>query len=251
MSRTGGGPGSNQYGPRGFAERKEPAASEPEVALVPRPGRDLFDPINQPYGAIPVEEEVREQLLPQHRDIQTMAELNALEQANINRGLLWVRSEGLDADDLLNQNVLNEVHGQMFGEVWEWAGQIRTRGMSIGIDPHQIREQGKAALDDAKYHCDARTMTPGEVVLRLHHRTVQIHPYVNGNGRHARLMAEELATALGMDDGDLTWGRHLDTGADSTRREYLRVLRALDLRRNDIEGLIAFALDPTAENEWQ
>jgi len=31
-----------------------------------------------------------------------------------------------------------------------------------------------------------------EIAVRFHHRLVSIHPFPNGNGRHARLMADPL-----------------------------------------------------------
>jgi len=54
-----------------------------------------------------------------------MAELNALESENIGRGLLWARMEGFEANELLDQNVLSDIHQRMFEDVWQWAGQIR------------------------------------------------------------------------------------------------------------------------------
>lgn len=134
----------------------------------------------------------------------------------------------------------------MFGDVWTWAGMIRTREMTIGITPHQIQEQWKAALDDAAWHLTARTWTPAETVLRLHHRTVQIHPFVNGNGRHARLMADELMAALGLGTESFSWGRHLGLQIEQLRRAYLAALRRMDRDRDDTAALIKFALDPAA-----
>jgi fido (protein-threonine AMPylation protein) len=41
--------------------------------------------------------------------------------------------------------------------------------------------------------------------VRFHHRLVLIHPFPNGNGRHARLMADLLVIQLGRER--FTWGR--------------------------------------------
>jgi hypothetical protein len=48
--------------------------------------------------------------------------------------------------------------------------------------------------------------------VRFHHRLVQIHPFLNGNGRHSRLMADLLVMQLGTGrfsggDGSITEGR--------------------------------------------
>ena len=249
MGKPGGGRGTNQHQGKGAAKaRPGPVAAESEVVLPPVPG--LFDPLNQPYGATPVDEESRDHLLPEHRGIRTLAELNALEAANIARGLLWLRTEGLETDDLLDQFRLREVHQRMFGDVWTWAGALRLREMTIGIAPHQIQKHWKAALDDTAWHIEHRTWSPAETVLRLHHRTVLIHPFVNGNGRHARLMADELAESLGLGTGAFSWGRHRGLDTEELRREYLVALRRIDTNRNDLAGLVKFALDPSTVDEW-
>lgn len=211
---------------------------------------DLFDPLNQPYGATPVDEESREQLQPPHHGIKTLAELNALEAGNIARGLLWLRLELPSTDDLLDQYVLRQVHRYMFGDVWTWAGAIRVREMSIGIAPDQIQEQWKMILDDTKWHVENRTWSPAETVLRAHHRTVQIHPFVNGNGRHARLIADELAESLGLGPDAFSWGRQLDVDTGDMRAEYLSALRRMDEDRDDAGPLVEFALDPSVVDEW-
>lgn len=204
MSNTGGGPGTNQHSIKGQGKSETSRAEATEVSLDAFPSVDgggFFDPINQPYGATPVEEEAREELLEQHQDIETMAQLNALEAENNGEGLLWVRTEGFETHELLHQGVLRDVHQHMFGDVWQWAGQLRQRELTIGIDPTRIQEEWKIALDDAAYWIENQTYNRAEVVLRLHHRTVQIHPFVNGNGRHARLMSEELALSIGLPTG--------------------------------------------------
>lgn len=216
--------------------------------MTPKP--DLFDPLNQPYGATPVDEESREQLRPVHHGIETLAELNALEAANIARGLLWLRLGSPSTADLLDQYTLRDVHRRMFGDVWTWAGAIRAREMTIGIAPDQIQEQWKMILDDTKWHVENRTWSPAETVLRAHHRTVQIHPFVNGNGRHARLIADELADSLGLGPDAFSWGRQLDANTGDMRREYLSALRRMDENRDDTRSLIEFAVDPIVVDEW-
>ncbi|WP_158296568.1 mobile mystery protein B [Nocardioides albidus] len=209
-----------------------------------------FDPLNQPYGATPVNEDDREFLLPPHQQIETMAELNALEAANIARGMLWVREQGFAWTDLVDQYTLREVHREMFGDVWAWAGKIRQRETTVGIDPAYIQGDWKARLDDAEFHINARTWSPVETVLRLHHQTVAIHPFVNGNGRFARLAADELLAALGLHPDPLDWGVHLARTKEQRRTAYLEALRALDMNRNNVDGLVTFALDPNAVDEW-
>ncbi|WP_328526843.1 mobile mystery protein B [Kribbella sp. NBC_00359] len=210
----------------------------------------MFDPLNQPYGATPVEEEDRQYLLAPHQGIETMAELNDVESSNIAGARFWIRDEAFDVPDLLSVPVQCAIHRRMFDQVWDWAGRIRTRELSIGIDPYRIREDWPAALGDATYWVENRTFSPAELVLRLHHRTVQIHPFQNGNGRHARIVAEELALALGLGEDCFSWGGHLGVPLDQQRAAYLAALRRFDENRDDIEPLLRFAIDPEAEDAW-
>jgi hypothetical protein len=61
----------------------------------------VFDPLNQPYGATPVEEDDKQYLLEPHRGIETMAELNDVESSNIADARFWIRDEALDVPDCL------------------------------------------------------------------------------------------------------------------------------------------------------
>ena len=73
--------------------------------------------------------------------------------------------------------------------------------------------------------------------MRFHHRLVAIHPFPNGNGRHARLMADLLVERLGQPR--FTWGRRSLVDAGETRQNYIAALQAAD--RRDIAPLLAFA----------
>ena len=85
----------------------------------------------------------------------------------------------------------------MFGDVWSWAGSPRKTGKNIGIDPQRIHIQLGSRLRDAQYWTQIGSFSPDEIAVRLHHGLVAIHPFPNGNGRHARLMADLLIAQLG------------------------------------------------------
>jgi len=65
---------------------------------------------------------------------------------------------------------------------------------------------------------------------------VLIHPFPNGNGRHARLAADLLLVRLGQER--FTWGRLSLVNAGETRSKYVTALRAADT--HDIQPLLAF-----------
>jgi Fic-DOC domain mobile mystery protein B len=132
--------------------------------------------------------------------------------------------------------MVDEIHRRMFGNVWKWAGKRRTRITSIGVAPAQIVTQLKDALEDARYWHDNETFDPVEAGVRIHHRLVFVHPYVNGDGRHARLVADPYLHLTG--GTTLRWGPDEAEPSDG-RADYVAALRNAD--EGDYSQLIAYA----------
>ena len=65
-----------------------------------------------------------------------------------------------------------------------------------------------------------------ELAARFHHRLVFIHPFANGNGRHARLMTDALLYNLGAKI--FTWGQTGLVSNSKTRARYIAALREAD-----------------------
>jgi fido (protein-threonine AMPylation protein) len=66
---------------------------------------------------------------------------------------------------------------------------------------------------------------------------VAIHPFPNGNGRHARLVADLLIERLGGDR--FSWGGGILADVGELRARYVAALRAAD--DHDIAPLLEFA----------
>ena len=81
------------------------------------------------------------------------------------------------------------------------------------------------------------TYSADEIGVRFHHRLVQIHPFPNGNGRHARLLSDLLVMSMGRDR--FSWGSQSLRGAGAVRQTYIEALSAAD--NHDIGSLLAFA----------
>jgi len=125
----------------------------------------------------------------------------------------------------------------MFGDTWRWAGRIRLTNKNIGAPKEQIRERLGGLCGDAAYQVEHSTYGADEMAIRFHHRLVSVHPFPNGNGRHARLAADILVRRLG---GELfTWGGDSLVDAGPSRSEYIEGLRDAD--NQDISRLLAFA----------
>lgn len=191
-------------------------------------------PVNLDYapGATPLDPDELAGLIPDH--IATQGELNEWEQQNIQVGDDWARKQ---RKDILTEDFLRQLHKRMFGETWRWAGEFRRSDKNIGVDWLQIGVELRKLLDDVRYQVELGSYPPDEIAMRFHHRLVAIHPFANGNGRHARLMADLLVERLGRPR--FTWGRVNLVDAGETRQRYIAALQAADAR--DIALLFAFA----------
>ncbi|TCO70988.1 mobile mystery protein B [Chromatocurvus halotolerans] len=189
---------------------------------------------DEPEGATPLDPDEKQGLKFGH--ITTRAELDELEQANIEQGLAWVsrRRGGSIFDDAF----IRTLHKKLFGDVWTWAGEYRLTEKNIGIDPFQISVQLRVLLGDARYQAEHSVFPPLEAAARFHHRMVQIHPFPNGNGRHARIAADILLEEV-YRHPPVEWASGFDLQADNDRRnDYIAALRAAD--SGDFSLLLAF-----------
>lgn len=189
---------------------------------------------SEPDGATPLDPDERQGLKFTH--ITTRGELDELEQANIEQGLAWLgRRRG---GDILDDRFVRILHKRLFGDVWTWAGDYRLTEKNIGVDPRQISVQLRMLLDDARYWTEHDVYPPLEAAARFHHRMVQIHPFANGNGRHARIAADLLLEEK-YRHSPIAWASGFDLQADNDRRRaYIAALRAAD--GHDLGPLLKF-----------
>jgi Fic-DOC domain mobile mystery protein B len=186
-----------------------------------------------PAGATPLDPDEADGLIPQH--ISTRGELDAWEQVNIAEGRAWLRKRRANAS-VLTMKVVHELHRQMFSDTWRWAGRFRQTLKNIGAPPESITEHTQNLIADTRFWIQNHTYSPDEIACRFHHRLVAIHPFPNGNGRHARLLTEALLEEMQI--APFTWGSgSLDDKGD-VRDRYIRALRAADM--GDYAPLLAF-----------
>ncbi len=187
---------------------------------------------NYPEGATPLEHDELTALIPNH--ISTQKQLNAWEEKNILEATKWASKQ----KEILTVSFLQDLHKHMFNKTWKWAGQFRKSEKNIGIAWKKIPEMLKTLCDDVQYQIDHKTFSHDEIAIRFHHRLVFIHPFTNGNGRHARLAADLLIIQLGAQQ--FTWGMNQDlTQESSIRKEYIQALQLAD--KGDYTKLIIFA----------
>jgi fido (protein-threonine AMPylation protein) len=68
---------------------------------------------------------------------------------------------------------------------------------------------------------------------------VQIHPFVNGNGRHGRIAADLLVSALRQPA--FSWGQNLQVSTEELRARYIAAMRRVDVDPEDLSDLLHFA----------
>ena len=183
----------------------------------------------------PLDPDEAAQLIPSA--IATRGELDLAEQANISTARRWAFARARSPETILDEQFLRRLHKRMLGAVWRWAGRYRTTSRNIGVDVGQIAPQLGALLGDTRYWIKQSTYDVDEICVRFHHRLVAIHPFPNGNGRHARLAADVLAVSLGAEP--FGWGSQLAGSPAEARTAYVNALREAD--DGYIDRLLAFA----------
>lgn len=185
-----------------------------------------------PEGATPIKEDDAGALIPNH--ITTQRELNEWESHNIQKATSWGLSR--KRSEVLSVDFVKELHRRMFDETWTWAGKFRQSNKNIGVAWEQVSIETRKLMDDAKCWLSESTFRIEESAVRLHYRIVAIHPFVNGNGRHARLIADILL--FNHDLPQIDWGAASLDFTGTTRQRYINALRAAD--RGDYSSLLSY-----------
>lgn len=168
--------------------------------------------------------------------LSTRAQLLEIEQASIHAARLWaMRPRNLKGGDIFTEDFLRELHRRMFSGIWRGAGRYRKSVADTGWEPGRIAEGVRLFLDDADGWARYSTYPIHECAVRLHHRLVSVRPWSNGNGRHARLVADVAVAAQG--EAPLTWGSR--TSGGSARSRYAAANSAAD--GGDLGPLLDFA----------
>lgn len=188
-------------------------------------------------GTTPVREDQRRLLKPDYAWIQRQADLNAAEAENIRRYLDWASTARPRARErILTDNYLQTVNRRMFGDVWKWAGTYRRHDLENEFASPWIR----IAEDKLNVWRDLqvlRDVTPQEFAIRMHHRIVRVHPFVDGNGRTSRAIADFVMTRVSKLPA-LTWGSRELRTAGAGRDDYILAMQQAD--RGDYTALMRF-----------
>lgn len=187
------------------------------------------------YGETLLTEEERDALTDAARDLLgepiRKADLYDLEQRIQNQVADECTVNVLDGilttSELLTDHFIRELHGRLYSPVWEWGGRQRSRETNIGIAPERIAVEMRNSLDDLRWRSEHGTgVTPRWLGIAAHAALVHIHPFVDGNGRVTRLIAD-LVYLAAQDDGPL-----MGYDWEVDRKTYIRLLGEYDMTRN-------------------
>jgi len=171
-------------------------------------------------------------LLPTY--IATRGELYEAEQRSITSAMI---GRSPTTAQLLDDKYLPDLHSAMLGDVWRWAGTYRTRETNLGIEPSLIPGAVRNLVADVAAWLEYEAYELDEIAVRFHHRLTVIHPFPNGNERHARICADLLAESC--DHPAFSWGARMRASITELRAAYLGALRAADA--GDMAPLVEFA----------
>jgi len=178
-------------------------------------------------GGTPLDDEDKDGLIPGH--ILTRSELNQWEALNIAQANQWLGRRR--SSNVLSVEFLRELHRRLFGRTWKWAGTYRRSEKNVS--PYHwatVPQLVQDLIHNTGAQLAAGSGAPGEIdeiAIRFHHQLVRIHPWPNGNGRHARLATDELLKQLRRPRFSWGGGRDLET-ADNARVDYIAALRHAD-----------------------
>jgi len=188
----------------------------------------IWDPIE---GETPID--------PSHlkdRSIKTREQLNIAEARNILKAFvkyLGARpSRNLAPFDL---NWFQQLHEEMFCDVWKNADNFRQEDLNIGIKWQNIQPELFQLESDLKFQEANQTVDVLERSVRIHYRSVHIHPFAGGNGRWSRLLGN---IYLKQNDHPLVKWPEETIGIEKSiaRDSYLAAVRNAD--GGDLSGLL-------------
>ena len=189
-------------------------------------------------GATPPNDTSGLKLSPKRR--WTLKEIQKKEAENIARATLrYFAAPPTKKTAPFDYAWLLQLHEEMFGDVWEWAGKLRQNELSIGISAYLVPTELKKLVDDLRFWEANGTYPLHETAARLHHRAVWIHPFQNGNGRWARMLANIYLYSRGS--SPVKWQEDLLAEKNPKRDAYIAALKKAD--EGDFSDLVALHMD--------
>ncbi|HSX38457.1 MAG TPA: mobile mystery protein B [Chlamydiales bacterium] len=201
----------------------------------------MFDQ-SLPFGATPIDDSSGLRL----QWIKTRDQLNEVEADHILQASSSYFSRRQFPSGWFSEPNLKKIHREMFKSIWDWAGiyyvgPLRNIGIRSLHIPIQVRELCSNVLF---WLTDNTDLTFLEQSAYIHFRLAQIHPFSNGNGRHARFVADLYLHSLHGERPH--WPENILVAESAPRKEYIESLRSAD--QGDYSPLIALIVKHGGRN---
>jgi Fic-DOC domain mobile mystery protein B len=160
------------------------------------------------------------------KGITTRSELDVAEAENIRKAMVKYFGKRLTRRTArFDLAWTKRLHKEMFGAVWNWAGEFRTYDLNLGIPWRRI-ENGLQVLLENLASWDQYGVSLLEQAVKLHYESVSIHPFRDGNGRWSRMLAN---IWLRVNRHPITeWPVEISGGVSKIRGAYLAAIKRAD-----------------------
>lgn len=122
-------------------------------------------------------------------------------------------AQTLSSDHKFNADDVKGIHKEIFGDLYEWAGEYRNKDLSkdgfmfsraIFID-EQMREFSKLILEKRTPPAVGGLNELALLLAEIHDECIIIHPFREGNGRAVRLLIHLIAQQAGYQGLDFAF----------------------------------------------
>jgi fido (protein-threonine AMPylation protein) len=187
------------------------------------------------YGTTPLPLDEVDYLLPEvrkmlgtpilRRDIYLIEQ--GLQEDCVRREYPQVLAGQLSVPQLLTSHYLRYLHAELFGKMWSWAGKYRRHELNLGVAPEVIATEVHTSLDNILHRWEhTHDFTARQLGIAVHAELVRVHPFVDGNGRSTRLLADLVFIAAQGKAAATTYDWNID------KPHYIKLLREYDVHRN-------------------
>jgi Fic-DOC domain mobile mystery protein B len=181
------------------------------------PGWDLIP------GETPIDD-VSGLLLP---EVGNRRQLNQVEAENIAvAAAKYLVGRLTDKEAPFTFDWLFELHREMFGRVWKWAGTPRNHNLNLGCAFYDVEAQVMELVQTIPYWGKGDPSPLIEDAALLHYRAVKIHPFVNGNGRWSRMLSNIWLRKHGAKP--VMWPEPEIGDVSPIRSAYIKAIQAAD-----------------------
>jgi fido (protein-threonine AMPylation protein) len=133
----------------------------------------------------------------------------------------------LAVESIVTERFIRDLHRELYGEIWTWAGAFRRHEINLGVAPEQILTETASGLDTLLYRWrNTADWNSRPFGIGVHAEILRIHPFADGNGRTSCLMADLVFLSTQDTDSLYLYEWRID------KPRYISLLREYDRHRN-------------------